>query len=325
MVTFQTLPEFSFGERNLRELRESLALKQRIIPFDVTLADANTAYDLMDISTFSPPTMNLNSINPSFEAAIGASDYSTINSTTTRINTNSNTGTYSVLVERNAAGDEYGIRLSRELLPGSYYISAYIHSNHNREVVIRTRQAGITTDVSSSVLQASSAWQRISVQKSISNYYQDGIDNTLHIDIVSDYATADNTSVFVVDDVQIEPDWRAVEGIKPMNEPGQLNAKLTPFVSPLTDRFARWLGEENASISIREPSINEITKVYLYVVNTGIYIDFDRDVEKSGDRRGILLGPGVEFKEDIIVKNKISCINATDTGTPRVYGYVMGH
>ena len=59
------------------------------------------------------------------------------------------------------------------------------------------------------------------------------------------------------------------------------DAVVSDFINPATDRFSRFLGTTNASVSVREPAIEEIHSFNLTVITADAYIDFDRDATRS--------------------------------------------
>ena len=126
-----------------------------------------------------------------------------------------------------------------------------------------------------------------------------------------------------VDAVQVEPAF--TEYIhnfgQPHGDSSFTSSKLTDYI-PFevgTNRLVRWVGEAGESMCIREPGITEIHRVVITEVSTDAYIDFDRDATDGGS---IFIPTGETFKEDIIVKERISFIGSG--GRPTIVGYIIG-
>ena len=102
-------------------------------------------------------------------------------------------------------------------------------------------------------------------------------------------------------------------------------AVATDFIDPLSDRFSRYLGTTDASVSIREPSISEIHDIYLYSLTNDAVIDFNRTATNTGTA-GMVLKAGISYAINIrhIVKHNISFRNNTNGETCNVIGYVRG-
>ena len=67
-MALNTSDEYLFSEHELRTVRESVATPVKFIPIDVTLSSADTAQDLINLESITPPTLNLVT-NPSIETA----------------------------------------------------------------------------------------------------------------------------------------------------------------------------------------------------------------------------------------------------------------
>ena len=129
-----------------------------------------------------------------------------------------------------------------------------------------------------------------------------------------------------MDDAQIEPAWAYVMGMAGTNDPNPPQSIVTPFVDPLIERFSRWMGTEDASVSVREPGMTEIHDIYLYSLTNDAVIDFNRTATNTGDAVGYVLKAGVASAINLrhIVKHNISFRNNTNGETCNVIGYVRG-
>ena len=145
---------------------------------------------------------------------------------------------------------------------------------------------------------------------------------------LSFYVVTDSTQniTFLVDDAQIEPAWAYVMGRSGINDPNPPEALVTTFVDPLIERFSRWIGTADASVSIREPGMSEIHDIYLYSLTNDAVIDFNRTATNTGAAAGYVLKAGVANAINLrhIVKHNISFRNNTDDQTCVVIGYVRG-
>ena len=130
---------------------------------------------------------------------------------------------------------------------------------------------------------------------------------------------ASSDSGVYIDAIQVEPNFgRYAYGF---GQAGSFNSsKLTDYIPTDEDRFMRWLGDENQSMSIREPNIREIHKVVINSVSHDIYLDFDRD----SSNESIFLPANGTIDEDVIVKQRVSFVNAESGELARVRGYVIG-
>ena len=322
---FETLPALKYSENDLRELRESLGLLQKIIPFDVTLSTADTAQDIINLNSFHPPAMNL-VLNPSFENGLTGWTKVGDNGVTIRATgVRTISGGSSCWIERSSVSSSrrYGIAYElKDLPPGSYGISAQVASNvAPHDMLIRwSVDGGNTFQEGDPVTTISTDWRQISAMAFV-DYGQ-----TLRVEIISEDLSTGTQRIALVEHVQVEPDWRVVMGFVAPNDPYGTNATISEFVNPWHDRMARWLGDANNSVSIREPGIREITRVSIIPRNNqDVIIDFDRTAAMTGGRRGIPAPSGFIFNENLIIKERISFINYTAGETPRVEGYVMGH
>jgi hypothetical protein len=131
---------------------------------------------------------------------------------------------------------------------------------------------------------------------------------------------------YLVDDAQIEPAWAYVMGMSGTNDPNPPTSQVTTFVDPLIERSSRWMGTDDASVSVREPAMTEIHDIYLYSLANDAVIDFNRTATNAGDAVGYVLKAGVASAINMrhIVKHNISFRNNTDGETCNVIGYVRG-
>ena len=131
---------------------------------------------------------------------------------------------------------------------------------------------------------------------------------------------------YLVDDAQVEPSWAYVMGMSGTNDPNPPTSQVTTFVDPLIERFSRWIGTEDASVSIREPGMSEIHDIYLYSLTNDAVIDFNRTATNTGAAVGFVLKAGVANAINLrhIVKHSISFRNNTNGETCNIIGYVRG-
>ena len=311
--------EYRFSEHEFRTVRESVGTLSKFIPINVTLASANTAEDLINLESPLLPALNLIT-NPSMELGTPPTGWTASGSTMTRQTTTPRTGTYSMrCVSANAAAYEGAYYSVTGLPRGFYSCSAYVRRSGGGTVIGRATSDGGTTFSDSPVITMANDWTgRVAVNHKITT------DNaTLSFYVVTD--TTQNVT-FLVDDAQIEPSWAYVMGMAGgTSDPNPPEALVTTFVDPNIERFSRWMGTTDASVSVREPAMTEIHDIYLYSLTNDALIDFNRTAQRSGPI-GFLLKAGVANAINIrhIVKHNISVINSTGGETCNVIGYVRG-
>ena len=315
---------FRFSEYQLRELRESIGLKQAIVPFDQTLSTVGTAEDLINIGDFPQPSENILPYN-----GLGASDrigwvtdgnvFGTTNQPKPSFSYNPNSPRVGTRVFRvNFLVDdeawESGIRTTLNVSSGvTYMASAYIRSSNPANMVaLGFGYDNEVTNITGFQL-ATSAWTRINGSFTVPNNINE-ID--FYVSVTEEFEEDDVD--IDIDAIQVEPAWRITTGFhQPDFYP---KPRLTEFINPSTDRFSRWAGEENESPLIREPYMDEINRLVITSIDEDIYIDFDRDASSNG----IFLPANSTFRLNTIIKERISFVNASTGGTPQVRGYVIG-
>jgi hypothetical protein len=284
------------------------------------LASANTAEDLINLESNTPPALNLIT-NPSMEVGTPPTGWTASGSTMTRQTTTPRTGTYSMrCVAANSAAYEGAYYSLTNLPRGWYSCSAYVRRTGGGTVIARaTSDAGVTFDDGPQVTMGNNWTGRVTVNHKITT------DNaTLSFYVVTD-STQDIT--FLVDDAQVEPSWAYVMGMAGgTNDPNPPASQVTTFVDPLIERFSRWMGTVDASQSVREPSMSEIHDIYLYSLTNDAVIDFNRTATNTGDAVGLVLKAGVANAINLrhIVKHNISFRNNTNDETCNIIGYVRG-
>lgn len=311
--------EYRFSEHEFRTVRESVGTLSKFIPINKTLASANTAEDLVNLESPTVPALNLIT-NPSMETADPPTGWTASGSTMTRQTTTPRTGTYSMrCVSANAAAYEGAYYSVTGLPRGWYSCSAYVRRSGGGTVIGRATSDGGTTFNDSPVITMGNNWTgRVAVNHHITT------DNaTLSFYVVTD-STQDVT--FLVDDAQIEPAWAYVMGMSGTNDPNPPTSQVTTFVDPLIERFSRWMGTDDASVSVREPGMTEIHDIYLYSLTNDAVIDFNHTATNTGDAVGYVLKAGVASAINLrhIVKHNISFRNNTNGETCNVIGYVRG-
>ena len=312
--------EYRFSEHEFRTVRESVGSLSKLIPINKTLASANTAEDLINLESNTPPALNLIT-NPSMEVGTPPTGWTASGSTMTRQTTTPRTGTYSMrCVAANAAAYEGAYYSLTNLPRGWYACSAYVRRSGGGTVIGRATSDGGTTFSDSPVITMGNNWTgRVSVLHQVTT------DNAT----LSFYVVTDSTQniTFLVDDAQVEPSWAYVMGMAGgTNDPNPPTAQVTTFVDPLIERFSRWMGTTDASVSVREPSMSEIHDIYLYSLTNDAVIDFNRTATNTGDAVGLVLKAGVANAINLrhIVKHNISFRNNTNGETCNVIGYVRG-
>jgi len=312
--------EYRFSEHEFRTVRESVGTLSKFIPINKTLASANTAEDLINLESNTPPALNLVT-NPSMEVGTPPTGWTASGSTMTRQTTTPRTGTYSMrCVTANAAAYEGAYYSVTNLPRGWYSCSAYVRRTGGGTVIARaTSDAGVTFDDGPQVTMGNNWNGRVTVNHQITT------DNAT----LSFYVVTDSTQniTFLVDDAQVEPAWAYVMGMAGgTNDPNPPTSQVTTFVDPLIERFSRWMGTADASVSVREPSMSEIHDIYLYSLTNDAVIDFNRTATNTGDAVGYVLKAGVANAINLrhIVKHNISFRNNTDDQTCNVIGYVRG-
>jgi len=313
--------EYKFGEHEFRTVRESIAVPQRFVPINKTLASTNTAEDLLAIDQTSLlPAMNLVT-NPSIETSgTPPAGFTAVGSAATRVTTTPRTGTYSMSVNTtNAAAGEGAYFEVSDIPPGNYALSAYLRHSGGGTVRVRASSDGGTTFTNGNTVTMANNWNgRSTVIHKVTT-----AQTSIRIYIVTN--TQQNIT-FLVDDVQVEPSWRIVMGSGSSREPNPPTASVTDFVDPLGDRFSQWLGTADASSSVREPRMAEIHYLSIYASHD-TYIDFDRTVAiRTATPLGYKLVAGIDYRLDLhkVIKKNVSFVNAAGSETPLIIGYAMG-
>ena len=328
-----------FSEYTTRGTRESLALKQKIVPFNTTLsATENMAANLIDISTLERPSVNYIR-NGNFES------FNTSNEPTSWVR------------DLNAHADEFFHSLSAAssggVTPayGTYYghVSSFIQvsgdlgiyqnlnnipaGNYTFSFSLRNYTAGASSDFAIRTFFGDPATEEGNytgqysltgdwVRHSFNYTFNEPITENLRFNLwLHQIGSSNAVAGFRIDGVQMEPSWRAaVHGSQTDRFPSSTE---TPFVQPGVDRNSYWLGTANDSISVREPNITEIHKVVITNVSAATYIDFDRTASSTASSTsGILIPASGSFNEKIIVKDRISASSSTASAVVR--GYVIG-
>jgi len=314
--------ENRFSEHEKRTVRESVATMTSIVPIDYTVSD-NVSNDIVTINATTPAAMNLVT-NPSFEVASTPSWVATDNSTITRQTSQNRTtgGAASMrIVPAGTAAEEGAYYDLGSTAPGSYALSAYFRraSGSGSTVHVRVSLDGGVTFFDGTSVTLSTAWQRSTLVIGVRGQ---------PIDSLRIYLTtaASHSTTFFVDDVQVEPSWGVVMGYENGRDINSNSASVSDFVDTIGNRFSRFLGTANASVSIREPEIEEIHQFNLTVITADAYIDFDRDASRGAGStaKSVLVKAGDTISGKKITKQRISLINVTDGQAPRVYGFVMG-
>ena len=311
--------EYRFSEHEFRTVRESVGSLSKLIPINKTLASANTAEDLINLENNTPPALNLIT-NPSMEVGTPPTGWTASGSTMTRQTTTPRTGTYSMRCVTADAADNEGAYYSVTALPrGWYSCSAYVRRTGGGTVIARASSDGGVTFSDGPQVTMGNNWNgRVTVNHQITT------DNaTLDFYVVTD---SQQDITFLVDDAQVEPSWAYVMGMSGTNDPNPPTSQVTTFVDPLIERFSRWMGTEDASVSVREPGMSEIHDIYLYSLTNDAVIDFNRTATNTGDAAGLVLKAGVANAINLrhIVKHNISFRNNTNGETCNVIGYVRG-
>ena len=311
---------YLFGEHELRTVRESVARPIKFMPLDVTLASADTAEDLINLSGLATPTVNLVT-NPSIETAgTPPAGFTVVGSAATRVTTTPRTGIYSMSVNTtNADAGEGAYFQIDDVPPGFYACSAYLRHTPGGTAYVRASSDGGTTFTDGNVVTMANNWNG----RSIVTHRVSSTQSSIRIYIVTN---VQQNITFLVDSVQVEPAWRVVMGGVATRDPNPPMAIATPFIDPLTDRFSRFIGTADASQSVREPGISEIHHISIYASHA-TYIDFDRTVAiRTATPKGYLLAAGIDYRIslDKIIKSRISFVNQTGSQTPQIIGYVTG-
>ena len=312
--------EYLFSEHELRTVRESIATPVKFAPINKTLSSADTAEDLITMESNAPPAMNLVT-NPSIETAgTPPSGFTAVGATVTRETTTPRSGTYSMQCDTaNSAAGEGAYFEITDIPPGNYACSAYLRRTGGGTVYVRASSDEGSTFSSGNIVTMGNNWNgRSSVIHTV------GLGETsIRIYIVTN--TQQNIT-FLVDDVQVEPSWNAVRiGYSP-RDPNPPPAVVSTFVDPRSERFSRFLGTTDASVSIREPDLSEIHHLSIYASHD-TYIDFDRTADiRTATPLGYLLKAGIDYRINLdkIIKSKVSFVNASSSETPLVIGYATG-
>jgi len=304
--------ETRYSEHEKRTVRESVATMVSIVPVDYTASD-NVSNDIVTINNTIPPSMNLVT-NPGIE--VDTSGWTASGSTMTRQTTHQQSGLASLrcVPAGSAAGEGAYFDLGATE-PGSYALSAYFRraSGSGDTVLVRASTDSGATFIDGTAVTLGTAWARSTL------VYQVRGQPVTSLRIYVATGTGHSTT-FYVDDIQIEPQWGVVMGYENGRDANSASASVTTFINPSSERFSRFLGITNASVSVREPAIEEIHQFNFTVITADAYIDFDRDATRSS----ILVKAGDTITGKKITKQRISLINATNGQTPRVYGFVMG-
>ena len=306
--------ETRYSEHEKRTVRESVATMSSITPIDTTASDNNAA-DIITLASTTPPAMNLVT-NPRFEA--DTSGWTAVGSTITRQTTSpspwNGAGRMRVVPDNSAAGEGAYFDLGATE-PGSYAFSAYFRraSGSGDTVHIRASTDEGVTFTNGTTVTLGTSWTRSTLSFRVRG--QPVTSMRIYVASAANIATT-----YYVDGVQVEPNWGVVMGYENGRDENSAEASPTDFIDPDANRYSRFLGTDDASVSVREPEIQEIHSFNLTVMTADAYIDFDRDATRSS----VLVRAGDTITGKKITKQRISMINATDGQTPRVYGFVMG-
>ena len=312
--------EYLFSEHELRTVRESVATPVKFAPINKTLATTNTAEDLITLESNAPPAMNLVT-NPSIETSgTPPAGFTAVGATVTRVTTTPRTGTYSMsCVTGNSVAAEGAYFEVSNIPPGNYALSAYLRHSGGATARLRASSDGGTTFTNGNTVTMANNWNgRSTVVHRVTS-----TQTSIRIYIVTN---VQQNITFLVDDVQVEPAWSAVQGGYSARDPNPPGASVTTFIDPRSERFSRFLGTTDASNSIREPEISEIHHLSIYASHN-TYIDFDRTVAiRTATPLGYLLVAGIDYRINLdkIIKSKVSFVNAAGSETPLVIGYVTG-
>lgn len=312
--------EQRFSEHELRSVRDSVAMLVKTIPVDVTLTTSGTAQDLINIESGAAPTENLIT-NPSMETGTPPTGWTSVGSTLLRVDNTvvaPRTGSFSLSVNTDGVAAGEGTFFSvGSLPPGWYTVSAYIRRVGGGTVRIRASSDAGVTFTDGPVITLDDTWQRTSVKHRIMNTASANLRLYAVTNVLQDIT-------FFVEDAQMEPAWEVVMGTASSKDENPIQSGLTAFVDPASERYSRWLGVANASISVREPTIWEIYEIHLASSNANAYIDFDRTAQRTGTAIGMWLPAGNTINGRKVVKNNISFINEVTGQLPRIYGWVLG-
>ena len=311
--------ENRFSEHEKRTVRESVATMTSIVPIDYTASD-NVSNDIVTINATTTPTMNLVT-NSGFE--VDTAGWTASGSAISRVISQQNittVGSMEVNPANSAAGEGAYFDLGATQ-PGSYAFSAYFRraSGSGSTVHVRASLDSGVTFSDGTTITLSTAWQRSTLVVGVRGQPID----SLRIYVAT---AAQHNQNFFVDDVQVEPNWGVVMGYENGRDINSAAATVTTFVDVVGNRFSRFLGTANASVSIREPEIEEIHQFNLTVITADAYIDFDRDASRGAGStaKSVLVKAGDTISGKKITKQRISLINVTNGQAPRVYGFVMG-
>ena len=312
--------ENRFGEHELRSVRESVAMLVKTIPVDITLTTSGTAQDLINIEAGAAPAENLIT-NPSMETGAPPTGWTAVGSALAQVGSGivaPRTGSFSLQVDTDgvAAGEGAFFNVV-SLPPGWYTLSAYVRRAAGGTVRIRASSDAGVTFMDGPVVTMDDTWQRTSVKVRIMN----AATSALRLYVMTDVL---QNITFFVEDAQMEPAWEIVLGMASSKDDNPIQSSLTAFVDPASERYSRWLGTANASISVREPTIWEINEIHLEAVNANTYIDFDRAAQRTGGAIGILMRAGDTINGRKVIKNNISFINEVVGQLPRLRGWVLG-
>ena len=355
-----------YGEKDHRTVRESVALRRRMIPINKTLSEAGTLEDLVNIKTgVNAPAYNL-LLNPLMDATgpistvqtwesyggatlTGQLDASTVDG----VSYTSSVGRGLVEITKTTAdvGNFGGIsQIINNPEPGRYAITARVMGDLETDTTGISYGMGIivrnnTSDISDP--EPGDSWV---TTNSLSNVGQDiSLVHTIpigteavriYIGLVGRFSFgASSSTQFVlanavfVDAVQMEPDWGKVVGTIPSNEPSYESPVFTGYINPYADRYSRFITNRDStnnftSRTIREQQMQEIMYIHLKAyasetenVGGDVWIDFDRNADTN---QGLYLPEGETFSQALLVSDRISWVNATESHTPIVRGYVIG-
>ena len=296
--------------------------------------------DILNLSDFAAPSINFVR-NPGFEneenslegwIAVGNTIGGTIGAIPPTLSTDTIDGSNALTIEYDARTEHYSGVLTdiEDISHGWYNISCDVSSAANDSMgamFLISLDEGVTytivpTSDSSNTISSVDNYVPISsssgtVRITGSYLHKQGSPSTVRLYFVCYNINNTPIAPISIDNVQMEPNFDAYIYGRQRDFPH--SAHLTDYVDPANDRNSRWLGEVNNSISIREPVINEIHRVVFTYISDSLYVDFDRD---SVVGRSIYLPYHQYFSEDIIIKERISCISETDDTS--ISGYVIG-
>ena len=284
--------------------RTSMALRNKVVPVDTTLATAGTAENIFLI-TVDKPTINLVT-NPSMETADPPTGYTLSGSTLARDVTYYLYGSYGLSINPdNAAAGEGGYWTLPSMPKGRpLTVSVYFRDAAASGDNARIRIYGVTTAdwlATGNTVTLSASWQRSTA-------------------IIRELPLTEVIRIYLVTVTQHNTTFYA-DG---------LQAEMYPFVTDYCDgaqsRFTFWgeypgiAGTANASESWRKKTIWE-PRGFNFFFTRDTYIDFDRDADSTS----ILKKAGTDWwMNNISFVSRISILNVLAGEQPRVTGDVWG-